>query len=129
MSEIELTQTRDGGAATLAFGGELDISTVVRAQEALDQIERGSPTTIVLDLSGLTFMDSTGLRFVLAADERAREAGRRLSLIPGPEAVHRVFRMTLLDRRLDFATMAPGEARPGAGEGDPGEPEEGARVD
>jgi anti-sigma B factor antagonist len=56
----------------------------------------------VLDLRGVRFLDSTGLRVILAADSRARRAGRRVQVIAGPEPVHRVFRIALLDQRLEF---------------------------
>jgi anti-anti-sigma factor len=47
-------------------------------------------------------MDSTGLRIVVSADARARENGRRLVVVRGPEAVQRIFRMTRLDERLEM---------------------------
>ena len=61
------------------------------------------PSAVVFDLRGLDFLDSTGLRLILGADSRARREGRRVVIVPGPEKVHRVFRITLLDRRLEFA--------------------------
>ena len=57
---------------------------------------------VVLDLRGLEFMDSSGLRLVVLADMRAREAGRRFALVTGPETVHRVFEITRMSERLDF---------------------------
>ena len=45
-------------------------------------------------------MDSTGLRAVVTADARARAQGRRLVIVRGPEAVHRIFSVTRLDERL-----------------------------
>jgi anti-anti-sigma factor len=56
----------------------------------------------VLDLSGVSFMDSTGVRTLLQADSRARRDGRRLLLIAPPEPGARVLRVTLLDRRFEF---------------------------
>jgi anti-anti-sigma factor len=47
-------------------------------------------------------MDSTGLRTIVTADARAREEGRRLAIVRGPDAVHRVFSVTRLDERLDM---------------------------
>ena len=57
---------------------------------------------MILDLRGLEFMDSSGLRLVVVADMRAREAGRRFALIRGDETVHRVFEITRMSERLDF---------------------------
>jgi anti-anti-sigma factor len=47
-------------------------------------------------------MDSSGLRLVLEADMRARRDGRRLVVVRGPDAVHRVFTVATLDKRLEF---------------------------
>lgn len=63
----------------------------------------------MMDLRDLTFMDSTGLRLILATHARVRAAGNRLVLIPGPESVHRVFRLALLEDRLEFMQPEAGE--------------------
>ncbi len=94
------------GTVVLSLVGELDISSSPDLERALTQAEGDAPATVVLDLSGLTFMDSSGLRAVLEADQRARADGRRLAVVPGPPAVRRVFTVTLLDRRLDLIETA-----------------------
>jgi anti-anti-sigma factor len=86
--------------------GELDLSTVGKVQDELDRAESAGPRVLVLDLSGLTFLDSTGLRCVVTADERAREAGRRLVVVRGPDPVQRVFSITKLDDRLEIVDDA-----------------------
>lgn len=92
------------GHAMLALNGELDLATVPQAEAALLQLEHESSTgTIVLDLHELAFMDSTGLRFVLAANARASGNDRRFVVVRGPSNVHRVFRLALLEDRLEFA--------------------------
>jgi len=82
--------------------GELDIAAVGEIEPELERLERGDLPLLVLDLRGVTFLDSSGIRMILAADARAREQSRRLVLVPGPDAVHRVFELALLDRRLEF---------------------------
>ena len=47
-------------------------------------------------------MDSTGLRTILVADRRIRQAGRRMCLVRGPRSVDRVFTLTGADRQLQF---------------------------
>src|SRR5438093_8630349 len=103
--EVHTTATPDG-VAVVTLVGELDIDTSTRVEQELRRIERTGPPTIVLDLRELTFIDSTGLRLVVAADVRAREQGRRLAVLPGPSGVQRVFRITTLDERLDFTDPA-----------------------
>ncbi|HEX5949408.1 MAG TPA: STAS domain-containing protein [Actinomycetota bacterium] len=91
-----------GGVATVVMAGELDLVAAPDAERHLAEVETQGVSEVVIDLRPLEFIDSTGLRVVLAADSRARRDGRRLALVPGPEPVHRVFRIALLDRRLEF---------------------------
>ena len=53
-------------------------------------------------LQRLSFIDSSGLRFILESDARARRDARRVAIVPGPEQVHRIFLIALLDKRLEF---------------------------
>jgi anti-sigma B factor antagonist len=95
------TEDRDG-LVHVALVGELDLSTVAKVQEELRRVEVDPPATLVVDLSKLTFLDSTGLRCIVTADERAREGGRRIVIVRGPDAVQRVFAITRLDDRLEM---------------------------
>jgi anti-sigma B factor antagonist len=99
------TEDRDG-LVHVALMGELDLSTVAKVQEELRKIEAGAPPTLVVDLSRLTFLDSTGLRCIVTADERAREAGRRVVIVRGPDPVQRVFAITRLEERLEMVDDA-----------------------
>ncbi len=88
-----------GTTAEVALSGELDISTYEDALAQLAAAERSAPELLVVDLAGLRFVDSTGVRLVLSADERAREAGRRLALRLGDGSARRVFTaLGLVDR-------------------------------
>ncbi len=99
------TEERDG-LIHLALKGELDLSTVGKVQEELRRVEASGPPVLVLDLSRLTFLDSTGLRCLVTADERGREAGRRVVIVRGPDPVQRVFAITRLEERLDMVDDA-----------------------
>jgi anti-anti-sigma factor len=99
------TEDRDG-LVHVALLGELDLSTVAKVQEELRRIEASAPATVVVDLSKLTFLDSTGLRCLVTADERAREEGRRMVIVRGPDAVQRVFAITRLEERLEMVDDA-----------------------
>ena len=105
--EILDVQSEDrNGLVHIALKGELDLSSVRKVQDELDRVEASSPPIVVLDLSKLTFLDSTGLRCLVTADERAREAGRRVVIVRGPEAVQRVFAITRLEERLEIVDDA-----------------------
>jgi anti-anti-sigma factor len=95
------TKDRDDGVQ-LALKGELDLSTIEKVEAELTRVEDAGNRLIVLDLSGLTFLDSTGLRTIVTADQRARRSGRRVVILKGPATVHRVFTITRLDERLEI---------------------------
>lgn len=102
MPLLELDTETTDGYVRLALSGELDISSAPQVEEALGRIESERPGLLVIDLRGLAFMDSTGLRTVVSADSRAREDGRRLAVVRGPEPVDRIFAVTRLDERLEL---------------------------
>jgi anti-sigma B factor antagonist len=100
---LEFETTRNLAVAVIAATGELDLSGAALLEAELERLEAEPELgTVVLDLRGLEFMDSSGLRLVVLADMRAREAGRRFVLVRGPETVHRVFEITRMSERLDF---------------------------
>ena len=104
----------------LALRGELDLSTAEKFERELRRIEAGAPALLVLDLSQLTFLDSTGLGLIVAADKRARQSSRRLAIVKGPTAVQRVFSITNLDARLEMVDDAEELAPPDGEERPPG---------
>jgi anti-sigma B factor antagonist len=106
MDILEVTTQDSGGQVTISLKGELDLSSVGKVQEELRRVEAEAPALLVLDLSNLTFLDSTGLRAVVTADERARENGRRFVVVRGPDAVQRVFAITRLEERLEMVDDA-----------------------
>ncbi|MDP8956716.1 MAG: STAS domain-containing protein [Actinomycetota bacterium] len=101
MLDVNIKEPRNG-TAIVSLAGEFDISEVPDVEKKLKAVEKRRPDLLVLDLRELTFMDSSGLRVVLEADLRSRRDARRFALIPGPEPVHRVFLIALLDKRLEF---------------------------
>ncbi len=102
MTILEVDTEEREGLVRVSLRGELDLSTVEKVEDELRRIEARGDELLVLDLSGLTFLDSTGLRLMVTADQRARKAGRRVALVKGPETVHRVFTITKLDERLEM---------------------------
>ena len=84
----------------VAPSGELDIATVELLERALLEVERADSARIVLDLSGLSFIDSTGLRLLLDVNERCGGAADRLRVIAGSPAVERLLDIVGLRERL-----------------------------
>jgi anti-sigma B factor antagonist len=98
---FSVSVSTDGTRATVALRGELDLSGVDRAREAIEQAESGDTTLVVLDLSELDFIDSTGLEVMLRAARRAHDSGRRLVVARPSRYVRRLLEMTAIDQSLD----------------------------
>ncbi|MGI8801297.1 MAG: STAS domain-containing protein [Solirubrobacteraceae bacterium] len=81
--------------------GELDLAGVPALDAALLNAERAHVREVVLDLRGVTFIDSSGIRCVLDAYHRCRRRGADLRILPGLEAGV-VFRLAGLAGRLPF---------------------------
>jgi anti-sigma B factor antagonist len=100
--EVSVVPGRDGRVVHMRVTGELDLMTVPGLDETIRGAERSAPAAIVLDLRGLTFLDSSGLRCLIQAHTRADGAGRRLAVVPGEGRVRRLFTQTQLDTFLDL---------------------------
>jgi anti-sigma B factor antagonist len=94
------------GRHTLVLSGELDIAQAVKVKNALQRLGPRGSSAITLDLSGLTFMGSTGLRIVLLAKELCELWGYEFRIVPGPAHVQRVFEFAGVIDRLPFQ-LAP----------------------
>jgi anti-anti-sigma factor len=105
--DLTLDRHQDGadGTVRLVVRGELDLTTGERVDRALRDAERGDPATLVLDLTGVDFFDSTGLQILLDADVRARADGRRLVVRAGDGEVARVLALTDVSARLHAAQV------------------------
>jgi anti-anti-sigma factor len=63
--------------------------------------------TVVLDMRELTFIDSSGLRALIMADQRVRDQGGRFVVVRGPEPVNEVLEMTGVARRIELVDEPP----------------------
>jgi len=102
LGRLVLRNERDGDTHVVELRGELDIAGAPALEEELLRVEGTDAPAIIVDLRGLEFIDSTGIRLLLMAADRCG-AGGRLTLLRGPDRVHRVFEITDLVKRLPFA--------------------------
>jgi anti-sigma B factor antagonist len=100
-----------GGAVRLALRGELDLEHAYTFDEELRRVEARRPPCVVLDLRGLTFLDSSGLARLLAARHRARREHRRLLLVRGSAAVQRLMAITAVRDHFETVSDVPPELR------------------
>jgi anti-anti-sigma factor len=86
--------------------GEVDIGTVGQIREQLGNVTASGARRVVLDLRGVTFLDSSGLHLVLEADAASRTQGWEFGLVGGPADVQRVFDLTGARAKLPFLTAS-----------------------
>jgi anti-anti-sigma factor len=106
VADLQIETRVDGDLTHLVLSGEFDLAGVHTFERAIAQAEHSGPQTILVDLAELQFMDSSGLRALVSANERAKAAGRRFAIVPGPEHVRRVFEITQLDGQFELVDDA-----------------------
>ena len=95
-----------GQTRVVRCAGEIDLATVPELRDRISLLQVDGPPHLVIDLSGVTFIDSLGLGALIGAHKRARVLQGSLVLIPS-DAATRVFAATALDRVFDIrATLA-----------------------
>lgn len=102
MTLLQIDAHDHDGVAHVVLTGELDLSTIAKVEQELSRVEGEGPAVVALDLSRLTFLDSSGLRVIVSADQRARRENRRFVVVRGPDTVQRVFSITRLDQQLEL---------------------------
>ena len=99
---FEMESANDGSKGRLTLAGELDIATVPRVQQAVDAMLAEGVSHITIDLAGVGFVDSSGLRLFIVFDQRAAAEGWTLALTrPTPQALA-VFRVSGVEDELPF---------------------------
>jgi anti-sigma B factor antagonist len=96
-----------GDAVRVALRGELDLEHAYTFDEEMRRVEGAHPSCVVLDLRGLSFLDSSGLARLLAANRRAQRAQRRLLLVRGTKAVQRLLAITAVGQHFETVSEVP----------------------
>ena len=98
--EFWISTESEGEGSVLALYGELDIASAPILERRLKKLQWAGAPTIVIDLSGLDFIDSTGLHVLIRMYRRAPEG--QMSILRGSHRVHRMFELTKTDTILPF---------------------------
>ena len=110
---------RSGGVAIVRPRGELDLASAATLRAALDGIEDAG--RLVLDLRGLSFLDSSGLHLLVGLDERARRDGFQLALVAPAAPADKAIQLTGLDQALPFVAaddaIGPSDSTSGTHDG------------
>jgi anti-sigma B factor antagonist len=99
----------DGDDLVVRVDGELDLSTSPQLSAALTEAGGGTATSITLDLSGVTFIDSSALRVLVLSGRALSQDGCELRIGARSEMVARVLAMTNLDEGGDSFVVLPGD--------------------
>lgn len=99
-AEFDIDVEGSGASRTVKLRGECDIASAPRLREALRPLMPPEVTQLKVDVSGLDFIDSTGLGVIVGALRRLRQGGGDLSLTGAKGAVLRVLEVTRLDQAI-----------------------------
>ena len=99
---MTISWSKNGAEARCNVGGELDLATEPRVRRELLDALRDAPTRLTIDLGDVTFIDSTGLRALLSARNRASSIGTRVVLARLAPAVERTLAIANLWSFFEF---------------------------
>lgn len=94
---FRVTVENEGSLHRVILEGELDLSVSPGLSQ---QVVGSTGSTVVIDLSGLTFISAAGIRAIMEARKRILEAGHELEIRGAQGMVRRVFQIVELERLL-----------------------------
>jgi anti-sigma B factor antagonist len=98
--QLHIDRRLGGERIVVELEGELDMANAPLLQSAIENPELTAAKTVVLDLQRLTFLDSTGLRIILAAREQCWRRGQEFAVTPGSQQVQRLLSVTGVGEHL-----------------------------
>jgi anti-sigma B factor antagonist len=102
-TRFEIAEAAENARLVLSITGELDLNTAPELARRVDEGLNREVQKVTLDLSELTFMDSSGLRLLIELNQRAGQDSWVLGLIgPRQESASAVLRLTGADVALPF---------------------------
>jgi anti-sigma B factor antagonist len=108
---FQLAVEKQGSTLFLRPRGEFDLAAVGRVENALGRVfEVAATSRVVFDLRRLTFLDSSGLRTILRANERARAGAFKLEVVRPRGTANRVFTLTRVGEELTMVDEPEVEA-------------------
>lgn len=100
------TRQAENGVTVVAPTGRLDVAGAPALKDAISEVVKNGPTSVVIDMEGVSFVDSTGLGSVIAALKEIRSSQGQLRLAAPNQQVRVVLELTTLDRVFPyFATV------------------------
>ena len=101
--EFDITERAGSTPPVIAVTGEIDVATAPQLREWLQRVIAQGESTVVLDLLGVTFLDSTALGVLVGALKRCREAGGDLYIVVADPRIMKIFEITGLTNVFTIA--------------------------
>lgn len=98
--EFEVDVMRSGEGWRITLAGDIDAAADEEFRAALAKALARTGSHVIVDLAGVTFLDSTGINALILAYKASEAAGVKLVVEPGPETVMRALRIAGIDGLL-----------------------------
>ncbi|MGN6752458.1 MAG: STAS domain-containing protein [Intrasporangium sp.] len=100
--DLSINRADQGDRTVVSLGGEIDVYTAPFVRERLDEAVHEGRTNLIVDLTGVRFLDSTGLGVLVGRLKLTRSLGGSLRLVGTDERVLKVFAITGLDKVFEI---------------------------
>jgi anti-sigma B factor antagonist len=104
--ELQLATRHEGAVAVVSVMGEVDVFSAPGLDSELDALIAAGSSRLVVDLSEVAFLDSTGLGVLVKALKHAREADGWLHLVVTSDRIRKIFDITGLDASIPIFDTA-----------------------
>jgi anti-anti-sigma factor len=101
--QIEVTPAAGSGPVFVILAGEMDIVSTGAFVDSMTELERSSPDRVVIDVAGLSFIDSSGINALVQAARTVEARGGRAVLASPAAHVLRVFEITRVSELVSIA--------------------------
>ncbi|MEI6624372.1 MAG: STAS domain-containing protein [Actinomycetes bacterium] len=112
--DLEISSSRRGGACVVTLVGEVDVYTAPALRISLVDATESGCSAIIVDMSDVDFIDSSGLGVLVSILKRVSEQDSTLTIVSDREIVLKVFRVTGLDRVFPIVPTLAEATGPGA---------------
>jgi anti-sigma B factor antagonist len=99
---VEISVRREPRVVIVDMRGEIDVNAVPRIRDTLGDLTRAAAPQVLVNLTGATYIDSSGLGVLMAARKEALQAGGRLAICGMTKDVRMVFELTRLDKFFEI---------------------------
>lgn len=108
----EISMSSDGGQVTVRICGEIDHHSAPVLRQRIDAcIDENRPDSLALDMSGVSFMDSSGLGLVLGRYKKASQCGCKVTILDPSKGVDKIFTMAGLERIIKIERKSDNERK------------------